>query len=341
MADILDENKQVEDLDLAQRPKSLSDFTGQKQLSKHLATYIKAARGRGEPLDHTLLFGPPGLGKTTLSEILANEMGFSFIQATGPGIKRPADLAAILCSMENNSCLFLDEIHRLDKKSCEMLYTAMEDRRIDIMIGEGDAMKIASIRLPIFTLIGATTRPGMLPGPLRDRFGIQGRLEPYEDAELAKILERSATLSGIEFDSKAIFLIAQRSRGIPRVAKRILRRVRDFAENEKLNEEVVLKSLKELDIDVDGLNPLDLKYLTVLERTYRGGPAGLKAISASMDEDPDLLEDGIETLLLARGLIKRTPQGRMITDAGKLRINGKIKPNAKQDILELDIFKTS
>lgn len=311
----------LEAADPALRPKMLADFIGQTEVTDNLRVYIEMARKRGQSLDHVLLFGPPGLGKTTLAQIIANELYYEFRPTAAPAIAKPGDMAALLLGLEPWSVLFIDEIHRLNKVAAEMLYTAMEDFHIDLLVGEGVDTKSMRMDVPPFTLIGATTRPGMLPGPLRDRFGIQCRMEFYSNEELSSILERTSDLMAIAGEIDAFREIARCSRGTPRIAKRLLRRIRDHAEyegSEAISLEAAVNGLARLRIDENGLNEQDRRYLGQILKAFGCGPVGLETLAASLSEDPDILEVQVEPYLMELGLIQRTPRGRVLTDNGCL-----------------------
>ena len=303
--------------DNALRPLCFADFAGQSKVVSNLRIFVQAARMRGESLDHVLLFGPPGLGKTTLSNIIANELGVGFKVTSGPVLDKPGDLAGWLTSLEPNDVLFIDEIHRLSPVVEEYLYSAMEDYRIDIMIDKGPSARTIQIDLNRFTLIGATTRSGLLTSPLRARFGINCHLEYYDADVLAGIVARSAGLLGVEIDSKAAGEIARRSRGTPRIANSLLRRVRDFAQvkgDGRIDLDIANYGLEALNIDTYGLDQIDNKLLTTIIDKFKGGPVGLNTIATAMGEDPGTIEDVYEPYLIKEGFIKRTPRGREVTE---------------------------
>ena len=303
--------------DNALRPLRFDDFAGQSKIVSNLRIFVEAARMRGESLDHVLLFGPPGLGKTTLSNIIANELGVGFKVTSGPVLDKPGDLAGLLTSLEENDVLFIDEIHRLSPIVEEYLYSAMEDFRIDIMIDKGPSARTIQIDLNKFTLIGATTRSGLLTSPLRARFGINCHLEYYDAHVLAGIVERSARLLGIHIDSKAAAEISRRSRGTPRIANALLRRVRDFAQvkgNGAIDLEIARYVLEALNIDTFGLDEIDNKLLSTIIDKFKGGPVGLNTIATAMGEDAGTIEDVYEPYLIKEGFIKRTPRGREATE---------------------------
>ncbi len=298
------------------RPQTLADYTGQEKVKSNLAVFIEGARRRGESLDHVLLHGPPGLGKTTLAAIIANEMGVALRKTSGPAIEKPKDLAALLTNLNENDILFIDEIHRMNRAIEEILYPAMEDKQIDIIIGQGPAATSICLELKNFTLIGATTRSGQLSSPLRDRFGIDLKLELYTTKELTHIVERSAKLLGIPTEPEGAAEIASRSRGTPRIANRLLRRVRDFAEvigDGIVTREVADDALTRLEIDRTGLDAIDRRLLMGIIRYYGGGPVGLDTIAATINEEPITLEDVYEPFLLQQGFLTRTPRGRCVT----------------------------
>jgi Holliday junction DNA helicase RuvB len=305
-----------EAIERALRPKGLAEYVGQAKAREQLEIFIGAARMRGEAMDHVLLFGPPGLGKTTLSHIIANELGVNLRQTSGPVLEKPKDLAAILTSLERNDVLFIDEIHRLSPVVEEILYPALEDYQIDIMIGEGPAARSIKLDLQPFTLVGATTRAGMLTNPLRDRFGIVARLEFYSPEELSRIVHRSAGLLKVATDAEGAFEIARRSRGTPRIANRLLRRVRDYADvkaDGRIGKALAELALAMLDVDAKGFDVMDRKLLDAVIRRFDGGPVGLDNVAAAIGEEAGTIEDVIEPYLIQQGFLQRTPRGRVAT----------------------------
>ena len=309
-------SKEEEAIDRAIRPKKLADYVGQEQVKAQMEIFVQAAVKRGEALDHALIFGPPGLGKTTLANILASELGVNLRQTSGPVLERPGDLAALLTNLQPRDVLFIDEIHRLSPVVEEVLYPAMEDFQLDIMIGEGPAARSIKLSLQPFTLIGATTRAGLLTSPLRDRFGIVQRLEFYTTAELERIVTRSAGILGVPIDAPGAGKIAQRSRGTPRIANRLLRRVRDYAEvkaDGHIDEAVARAALDLLEVDPQGFDSLDRKLLTTIIEKFDGGPVGIESLAAAVGEERGTLEDVIEPFLIQQGFLMRTARGRMAT----------------------------
>lgn len=322
------------DLENSLRPKQLSDYIGQDKVKENLSVYIKAARARGEALDHVLLYGPPGLGKTTLAGIIANEMGVNIRITSGPAIEKQGDLAALLTNLQEGDVLFIDEIHRLNRSVEEVLYPAMEDRALDIIIGKGPSARSIRLDLPNFTLVGATTRAGQLSAPLRDRFGVVFRLELYSPQELSVIVKRSAGILGIDIDDKGAQMIASRSRGTPRIANRLLKRSRDFAEvkySGVINEEAADDALSRMEIDELGLDAVDRRLLTTMIRNYKGGPVGLETIAAAIGEEAVTIEDVYEPYLMQIGFLSRTPRGRCVSPAAYKHLG--IEQEGQQSLL--------
>ncbi len=308
-----------EDLDQNLRPSRLSEFVNQRQVTDQLGVFIEAARRRGEPLDHVLLAGPPGLGKTSLAHIIASELNVPMVQTAGPALERKADVASFLTTLEPGSVFFIDEIHRLNRAIEETLYPAMEDRRLPVVLGQGAGARTVTLDLPAFTLVGATTRAGLLTTPLRDRFGVRHRLEHYDPADLALIVERSAVILGVGIEPGGTAQIATRSRGTPRVANRLLKRVRDYAEvhgEGVVTSEIAASALAMLEVDEGGLDRHDRAILGAIAVKFAGGPVGLSTLAAAVDEEQDTIEDVYEPYLLQQGMLKRTPRGRVLTERG-------------------------
>ncbi|HEY1356385.1 MAG TPA: Holliday junction branch migration DNA helicase RuvB, partial [Solirubrobacterales bacterium] len=306
-----------EELDRSLRPPTLSDFVNQSQVTEQLAIFIEAASGRGEPLDHVLLAGPPGLGKTSLAHIVAAEMGVPLVQTAGPALERKADVASFLTALEPGSVFFIDEIHRLGRAVEETLYPAMEDHELPVVLGQGAGARTVTLPLPPFTLIGATTRSGLLTTPLRDRFGVCHRLEHYSPDHLAEIVARSARILGVTIDAEGAATIAGRSRGTPRVANRLLKRVRDFAQVKgegTIDDAVAVAALEMLEVDAGGLDRSDRGLLKTVAEKFAGGPVGLSTLAVAIGEEQDTIEDVLEPYLLQQGLLKRTPRGRVLTE---------------------------
>lgn len=321
----------------ALRPLSLDDFIGQQPLRENLRIFINAAKSRGDAMDHVLFFGPPGLGKTTLAQIVAKELGVGFRATSGPVIAKSGDLAAILTNLQPNDVLFIDEIHRLNPAIEEILYPAMEDHKLDLIIGEGPAARSIQIDLAPFTLVGATTRSGLLTNPLRDRFGIPLRLEFYAPEELSLIVARTARLLGMPLTKEGALEVAKRSRGTPRIAGRLTRRVRDFFDASSMSEvttELVDHALRRLDVDAAGLDAMDRRYLMCIADNYGGGPVGVETLAAALSEQRDMIEDVIEPYLMQQGLVQRTPRGRMVSAKGFSYLG--LKP--KKPLADNDLF---
>ena len=316
---IISGDRRPEDLDAALRPKTLDDFVGQKAARDNLRVFIQAAKSRGDALDHVLFFGPPGLGKTTLAQIIARELGVGFRATSGPVIAKSGDLAALLTNLEDGDVLFIDEIHRLNPAVEEVLYPAMEDRALDLMIGEGPSARSVRIDLPKFTLVGATTRQGLITTPLRDRFGIPVRLNFYTVEELEHVVRRAARLLGLELTEDGASEIARRSRGTPRIAGRLLRRVRDFAhaaDDQLVDAKVADSALTRMEVDALGLDAMDRRYLNMIADIYKGGPVGVETLAAGLSEPRDTIEEVIEPYLIQLGLVARTARGRCLNGRG-------------------------
>jgi Holliday junction DNA helicase RuvB len=330
---ILSGDRRPEDLDAALRPKTLDEFIGQKTTRENLRVFIEAAKARGDALDHVLFFGPPGLGKTTLAQIIARELGVGFRATSGPVIAKSGDLAALLTNLEDGDVLFIDEIHRLNPAVEEVLYPAMEDRALDLMIGEGPSARSVRIDLPKFTLVGATTRQGLITTPLRDRFGIPVRLIFYTVDELEQVVRRAARLLGLELTDDGAREIARRSRGTPRIAGRLLRRVRDFAHAENdaiVDARVADRALVRMEVDAIGLDAMDRRYLTMIADIYKGGPVGVETLAAGLSEPRDTIEEVIEPYLIQLGLVARTARGRILNGRGWTHL-GLTPPREAQD----------
>ena len=321
--------------DRAIRPLTLQDYIGQSEVKQQMGIFIEAARGRGEALDHTLVFGPPGLGKTTLANIIANELQASIKATSGPVLEKAGDLAAMLTNLESGDVLFIDEIHRMSPAIEEILYPAMEDYQLDIMIGEGPAARSIKLDLPPFTLVGATTRAGLLTSPLRDRFGIIQRLEFYTLSELTTIVSRSARILGTEIDAQGATEIARRSRGTPRIANRLLRRVRDYAQvksDGKVGVSEASAALDMLSIDNHGFDPMDRRMLMTMIEKFDGGPVGIDSLAAAISEERDTIEDVLEPYLIQQGFIMRTPRGRVVTQHAYRHFG--LQPNSREDLFD-------
>lgn len=337
--EILSSNELDSDGDFSLRPNLLKEFVGQEHIKSNLNVFIKAAQNRKEALDHTLFYGPPGLGKTSLAHIVSKEMGVNFKATSGPTLSKAADLAAILTNLQENDVLFIDEIHRLNTNIEEILYPAMEDFSLDIIIGEGPAARSVRIDLPRFTLIGATTRLGLLSNPLRDRFGIPLRLNFYTTDELVKVINRAVALLETNITIKGAEEIAKRSRGTPRIALRLLKRVRDFASVDnkpEINEKIADNALNRLEVDKAGLDSNDYRYLKFISDNYNGGPVGVETIAAALSEQRDAIEEAIEPYLIQIGLLQRTPRGRMITDSAFAHLG--LTPPSREKNLQSSMF---
>ena len=336
---ILSPIRKPEDVDAALRPKSLDDFVGQKAARENLRVFIDAARARGDALDHVLFFGPPGLGKTTLAQIIARELGVGFRATSGPVIAKSGDLAALLTNLEDGDVLFIDEIHRLNPAVEEVLYPAMEDRALDLMIGEGPSARSVRIDLPHFTLVGATTRQGLLTTPLRDRFGIPVRLHFYSVDELEQVVRRAAGLLGLAIAPDGASEIARRSRGTPRIAGRLLRRVRDFAQAAGVpvvDAEAADRALNRLEVDTLGLDAMDRRYLTMIADLYRGGPVGVETLAAGLSEPRDTIEEVIEPYLIQLGFVARTARGRCLNGRAWTHLGLTPPPTAQSGLFDTE-----
>lgn len=332
-ADAMSEDEENE---VSLRPKTLDDYIGQDKLKDNLRVYIQAAKMRGEPIDHLLFYGPPGLGKTTLAGVIANEMGVNIRVTSGPAIEKPGDLAALLTNLEEGDVLFIDEIHRLPRQTEEVLYSAMEDFVLDIVVGKGPSAQTIRMDLPKFTLVGATTRAGRLSSPLRDRFGVVLKLEPYSNEELAKIIMRSAGILDIHCEEQGALALAKCSRGTPRVANRLLKRVRDFAQVKGdgiIDTAIAEESLRRMDIDFLGLDALDRNMMRTIITVFNGGPVGIDTLAATIGEEGVTLEDVCEPYLMQLGFLSRTPKGRMVTDLAYKHLNIK-NSKAQNDIVQ-------
>lgn len=315
------ENHEDEQLDVSLRPKKMAEYIGQDKMKENLLISLQAAQQRGEALDHLLFYGPPGLGKTTISHVIANEMGVNIKVTSGPAIERAGDLASILTNLQERDILFIDEIHRLSRVVEEVMYPAMEDFALDIVIGKGPSARNVRLDLPKFTIIGATTRMGLLSSPLRDRFGIIHRLEFYDDEALYRIVSRAAQVLGVDIEDEAARELAKRSRGTPRIANRLLKRVRDFAqvkhETGKISRRIVRDALSMLDVDEEGMDASDRRVLEVIHKKFGDGPVGIETLATSLSEDVGTVEEVLEPYLLMKGFIQRTPRGRVLTELGK------------------------
>lgn len=330
-------NREDSETEFSLRPHTLDEYIGQTKAKDNLSVFLQAAKKRAEPLDHVLLYGPPGLGKTTLAQIIANEMGVNIRITSGPAIEKQGDLAALLTNLSENDILFIDEIHRLNRSVEEVLYSAMEDYALDIIIGKGPSARSIRLDLPKFTLIGATTRAGQLSAPLRDRFGVQLRLELYAPEDLAKIINRSAGILNIKCEEKGAYELAKRARGTPRIANRLLKRVRDFADvygEGIINDKIVDMALKKLEIDKLGLDTLDRRLLAIIADSYNGGPVGVETMAAALGEEAVTIEDVYEPYLMQLGFLQRTPRGRCITASGLKHIGRTLN----EDSIKLEGF---